>query len=133
MEDIMAKLSKKELEEKLNKLKKKNKLLTEEMNQLVEKNNQLQQITAMEENNEELKKAYEELKKAHEEIQYLKDHIGTLTKSTINKGGRKPSITPEQEEIIMKLRKNNVSYNKIAKELNVAVGSVYNIVKKYSE
>lgn len=73
------------------------------------------------------------LLEAEDEIKILKSKLDSFNKFNARGAGRKASITEEDKKNIIQLREAGVSYNKIAAELNLPVGSVFNFMKIYTE
>jgi|GEM_PF-4628556 DNA-binding NarL/FixJ family response regulator len=73
-----------------------------------------------------LKENYEkDMDKIKDELNFYKDKFET---KNIRGAGRKSKATKEQIELIHKLKSEGLSYNKIAKEVKLAVGTIYNII-----
>ena len=69
------------------------------------------------------------LQEANEEIKRLKALLAKYTKPNVRGAGRKGRMTEEDKQRIAALREEGISYNKIAKELNLPVGTVFNYSK----
>lgn len=82
-------------------------------------NNSLKEQLEM--SQEDYKKDVDKLK---DELNFYKNKCET---KNIRNAGRKPKATKEQIELIHKLKSEGLSYGKIAKEVKLAVGTVYNI------
>lgn len=69
------------------------------------------------------------LQEALEEIKILKAMLEKYNKPNARGAGRKGKITEEDKKQIYMLREQGISYNKIAKELQLPVGTVFNYAK----
>lgn len=75
----------------------------------------------------------DESEKLQKQIESLEERITALeyiiNGTTSGKVGRKPKLTPEQKQEILKKHSSGVSYSKLAKEYSVAKSTVCNICK----
>ena len=69
------------------------------------------------------------LREAQEEISVLKARLEEFSRHNARGAGRKGRMTDADKEAIARLRGEGMSYNKIAKALNLPVGTVYNYGK----
>lgn len=67
----------------------------------------------------------ETVQKLNDELNFYKSKVET---KNIRGAGRKSKATLEQIETIQKLNSEGLSYGKIAKEVGLSVGTVFNIV-----
>ena len=73
----------------------------------------------------------EMLKEAHDEIRKLKEELERHQKHNARGAGRKGRITEDDKQRILEMRREGISYGKIASALNLPIGSVFNYSKLY--
>lgn len=69
------------------------------------------------------------LANAFEEINELKSQLSRYKGKNPRGAGRKGRMTPDDRVRILELRRSGVSYGKIAAQLNLPVGTVFNYIK----
>lgn len=74
-----------------------------------------------------------ELEKLQEQIEGLEKRVASLERiingTAPGKVGRKPKLTPEQKQAILKKHSSGVSYSKLAEEYSVAKSTICNACK----
>jgi hypothetical protein len=71
----------------------------------------------------------QDLANAFAEINELKSEINKFKVKNPRGAGRKGRMTPEDSVKILELRRAGISYGKIAAQLNLPVGTVFNYIK----
>ena len=77
----------------------------------------------------------DELEKLQKQIESLEKRIVALERiingTSSGKVGRKPKLTPEQKQDIIKKNSSGVSYSELAEEYHVAKSTICNICKGF--